>query len=209
MAARTLSSSNNATSTGGVREKALTLELSRLIAERIPAAAAKAGRPDVKVVLTRTTDTNPDFAERARLCAEAGASCIVSIHFNATGGPRKALGSLAMVSAESRNPNYAADRRFAEDLTAACNAAVRRFLPESRARAPISDNHLHGGKGSNFFFQLARHPALAQVPKCFLEVEFIDHPEVQRALLDGRAESFRAVAEAIAEFLVKQVTAGK
>lgn len=204
MAQRTLSSSNNATSTGGLREKGLTLELSKLIAECIPAAAARAGK-DVRVVLTRTTDVNPDFAQRASLCAQAGASCIVSIHFNATGGPRKALGSLAMISAESRNPNYAVDRRFAQALTDACNAAVRKFLPGSTARAPISDNHLHGGQGSNFFFQLARHPSLARVPKCFLEVEFIDHPEVQRALLDRRSEAFRAVAEALAEFLVTEV----
>ncbi|MBS0657857.1 MAG: N-acetylmuramoyl-L-alanine amidase [Verrucomicrobia bacterium] len=202
MAQRTLSASNNATSTGGLREKALTLELSKMIAEALPAAAARAGQ-EVKVVLTRTTDTNPDFAARARLCAEVGASCIVSIHFNATGGPKKALGSLAMISAESRNPNYAVDRQFARELTEACNAAVRRFLPESTARAPISDHHLHGGQGSNFFFQLARHPSLARVPKCFLEVEFIDHPQVQSAFLDRRPESFRAVAEAIAAFLAE------
>lgn len=202
MAERTLSASNNATSTGGLREKDLTLELARLVVERIGAAAARAGKPEIKAVLTRATDANPDFAQRARLCAEAGASGIVSLHFNATSGPKKALGSLAMISAEGRNPNHTVDRRFAEELTAACSAAVRRFLPGSSARAPISDGHLHGGRGSNFFHQLARHPALAQVPKCFLEVEFIDHPQVQRDFLDRRPESFRAVADALAEYLV-------
>ncbi len=209
MSARTLSAANNATSPSGLREKDLTLELSQLVAERIAAIAAQRGRPGLRVILTRTTDTNPDFARRAQTCADAKASCIVSIHFNATGGPQKVLGSLAMISADSRNPNQLEDRRLAAALTQACSGAVQRFLPESVPRPTISDSHLHGGKGSNFYFQLARFPALARTPKCFLEVEFIDHPRVQKDFLDRRPDSFRAVADALAQCLVAQVLEGE
>ncbi len=205
MTARTLSAANNATSPAGLSEKDLTLELARLVVGRIEALAQRRGRADLQVRLTRTDDTNPDFAQRARICADASASCIVSLHFNATSGARKTLGTLAMVSAASRNPNFAADRELALALTGAASAAVRKFLPASSARATISDDHLHGGRGSNFFFQLAKIPALARTPKCFLEVEFLDHPQVQRELLDRRPESFRALADAIAECLVSRV----
>ena len=202
MAARTLSASNNATSPGGLREKDLTLELSRLVAARVETLSRERGTP-IRAVLTRMDDTNPDFARRAQACADATPACIVSIHFNATGGSAKAQGSLAMTAAPARNPNFEADRAFATGLTAACSAAVRRFVPESRPRAPITDAHLHGGQGSNFFFQLARHPTLTRTPKCFLEVEFIDHPAVQRELLDRRAEAFPALADALAAQLVE------
>ncbi len=202
MVARTLSASNNATSPSGLREKDLTLELSRLVAARVEQIARERGTP-VRAVLTRADDTNPDFARRAQTCADAAPACIVSLHFNATGGSAKALGSLAMTAAAARNPNFEADRAFATGLTAACSAAVRQFLPDSRPRAPITDGHLHGGQGSNFFFQLARHPALARTPKCFLEVEFIDHPAVQRGLLDRHDDTFPILASALAKHLVE------
>ena len=202
MAARTLSSANNATSPGGLREKHLTLELARLVAARVEALGRERGTP-VRAVLTRSDDSNPDFARRAQTCADAAPACIVSLHFNATGGAAKALGTLAMTAMPARNSNFEADRAFAAGLTAACSAGVRRFLPDSRPRAPITDGHLHGGQGSNFFFQLARHPALARTPKCFLEVEFIDHPAVQRGLLDRRAETFPILADALAAHLVE------
>ena len=201
-AARTLSASNNANSPGGLHEKDLTLELALEVRNQVAALAAAHRGTRIDCVMTRTTDSNPDFGKRADLCA-AGKnppSAIFSIHFNASEN-HGALGSLAVVQQKSANPNFDKDQSFATGLTRAAHAGVATYLPASKTREPISDAHLHGGSGSNFFYQLNRRPTLRAVPKCFLEVEFIDRRDVDQKLLQHRKEAFPAIARAIAEYL--------
>jgi N-acetylmuramoyl-L-alanine amidase len=201
-AARTLSASNNATSPGGLKEKDLTLELSLEIRKQIDALAASHPGNQIHCVLSRTDDNNPDFAKRAALCAslKQTPSAIFSIHFNATDS-HDALGTLAVVFNKQVNANYAIDQAFATGLIQATHTAVARFVPASRAREPISDAHLHHGAGSNFFHQLTLLPTLKEVPKCFLEVEFIDRRDTEQQLLQHRKEAFPAIARAIATYL--------
>lgn len=195
---RTNSSPNNATSPGGILEKDLTLQFSRILREAILSRGAP-----VAVVLTRDEDKNIDFKTRAELCNVPGAKCVVSIHFNASDGRGSAIGSLAVVEAPDRNDRYAEDAAFASGLAAACSKGVQEYLPDSKSRGVITDSHLHGGVGSNFFFQLARQSHLTDVPKCFLEVEFIDSKVVEKALLEGNREvKFRTIADQIAEYLI-------
>ncbi|MFD0894694.1 N-acetylmuramoyl-L-alanine amidase [Luteolibacter ambystomatis] len=193
---RTLSSSNNATSPSKLLEKDLTLELSLEVAKQLSARPHTALKP----VLTRTKDENPDFARRAAFCAAAKPVAIFSIHFNASDN-HAALGTTAVVAAKATNPNYAADEAFAKELIQAAHGAVVKFVPRSTPLAVIPDSHLHGGAGSNFFYQLARHPELNNVPKCFLEIEFIDRKDVDTNLLAKRREAFPAIAKAIADYL--------
>ncbi len=201
---RSNSSPNNATTPGGLKEKDLTLEFSFLLKEEILTESSRRGL-QTGVLMTRETDINLDFIKRAAICNRPDTACVVSIHFNAGGGSN-ALGSLALIAAEKRNPTYSIDRPFAEGLAAACATGVKTFLPASKNRGVITDGHLHGGLGSNFFFQLARQPHLKAVPKCFLEVEFIDNPEVEKALLSGdRAAKFREVVKPIAAYLLDYV----
>lgn len=200
---RSNSSPNNATSPEGLKEKDLTLEFSLLLEKAIHEEAGRQGRR-LGVLLTRHTDVNLDFVERSRICDRADTACVVSIHFNATSGA-KASGSVAMVAAKDRNPDYAIDRAFAEGLAAACSRGVREFLPESKDQGVIHDSHLHGGRGSNFFFQMQRCRHLRGKPKCFLEVEYIDNPAVEKGLLSGnRAEKFAGIARSIAVYLVAE-----
>ncbi len=204
---RSNSSPNNATTPGGLKEKDLTLEFSLILKEEILREAGKGG-PRVGVLLTREDDRNLDFVERAAIANRPDTACVVSIHFNAGGG-RNALGSLALIAAEKRNPSYQLDYRFGQGLAEACNSGVRSYLPSSKSRGVITDGHLHGGLGSNFFFQMLRHKKLREVPKCFLEVEFIDNPAVEKALLkEGRPEKFRTIAKPIATFLVEWARTG-
>jgi N-acetylmuramoyl-L-alanine amidase len=204
-AARSLSASNNATSPSGLLEKDLTLELSLEIKKQIAALASAHRGTRIECVLTRTDDRNPDFAKRAAICAAGRIvpAAIVSIHFNASTA-HHSLGTLAMVHHKGVNPNYERDHAFATGLTRATHAAVARFLPASVARETIPDNHLHHGSGSNFFYQLDLRPALKAVPKCFLEVEFIDRRDVDQQLLQHRQETFPVIARAIAAFLYQQ-----
>ncbi len=202
--ARTLSSPNNAHSPSGVKEKDLTLELSKLIAARI-AEIANERKLKLRVVLTRDSDQNLDFARRALICAKAHpVAAIVSIHFNASES-HDASGSLVMIRQEKQNPNHARDHAFATALAEACAEGVRPFFASAKARPPISDAHLHGGRGSNFFHQLARHEQLNEVPKGFLEVEFIDNPKVEAALLgENREAAMKSIAGKVAAHLVEQ-----
>ena len=198
---RSNSSPNNATTPGGLKEKDLTLEFSLILKEEILEEAKRQGRK-IKIVLTREKDVNLDFIKRAEKCNLPDTACVVSIHFNAGAGP-ETFGSLALIAAESRNPNYAIDKAFGAGLAEACSSGVRKFLPQSKNRGVITDSHLHGGIGSNFFFQLQRQPHLKGKPKCFLEIEFIDNAAVEKALLEGdRAGKFRTIAASIAGYLV-------
>lgn len=199
---RSNSSPNNAETPGGLLEKDLTLEFSKILREEIHAVAtARSAR--VGVLLTREQDENLDFIERARRCNRPDTACVVSIHFNASDGGSNALGSLALIAAENRNPTYALDSRFGKGLAEACSSGVQNFIPESKSKGVITDGHLHGGLGSNFYFQMLRYEKLRTVPKCFLEVEFIDNPVVEQKLLSGdRARKFHIVARPVAEYLV-------
>jgi len=199
---RSNSSPNNAHSPSGMLEKDITLEFSKILDQEIRALAPKMNRK-VGVILTRKDDRNLNFVERAKICDRADTACIVSIHFNASSG-HNAKGSVAMISAQKKNPNYAVDKKFGSGLAAACSKGVKKYLPSTKSRGTITDGHLHGGLGSNFFFQLATKKRLARVPKCFLEVEFMDNPEVEKALLKGRGreEKFRHIAAEIAKYLL-------
>lgn len=196
--ARSLSSPNNATSPGGLKEKDLTLELAQKVIARIN--AKKAG---LKAVPTRTTDANPDFAARAKIAADQKAAWFLSIHFNAVPkGAKKASGTLGLVQMKKQNPHHAEDVAFAASLTQAVNHALRPWLPDSKALPVIDDRHLHGGQGSNLFWQL-RHQIKTPVTACFLEVEFLDNPAVEKAIFgENRAKVFDAVAESIAATVI-------
>jgi N-acetylmuramoyl-L-alanine amidase len=191
----TLSSSNNAITPSGVKEKDLTLELSLLI----KGALQNRG---IKCVLTRETDDNPDFSKRADTAAQANPDFIVSVHFNASQN-HDAIGTTAMVGSQKQNSNFTKDMEFATGLTQAVSAAVEKFVPISKPRKTIDDSHLHGGIGSNFFRQLSQHKLLMHVPKCFIEIEFIDRKDVDQQLIAQRQEAFPVIAAALAEFICK------
>jgi N-acetylmuramoyl-L-alanine amidase len=201
---RTFSSANNARTPSGILEKTLTLELSKQIASALKVLAKETQRT-VEVRLTRESDENPDFAERVRRCVGGGEppAAIVSIHFNATDA-HQAKGSLGMVAAADRNPNFERDRDFANRLARAAARGIAAFVPGSVSRGAITDSHLHAGKGSNFFYQLNKFPELRSVPACFLEVEFIDRIDIEEELIRRRSTTFPVIAREIAKELLER-----
>ncbi|MEM7602904.1 MAG: N-acetylmuramoyl-L-alanine amidase, partial [Verrucomicrobiota bacterium] len=151
LSSRSNSSPNNATSPGGFKEKDLTLEFSKILHDEI-LKTASARQVRVGVLLTRQDDRNLNVIERAAIANRPDTACVISIHFNAGGGG-KAKGSLSLISARERNPNYEIDEAFGKALAEACNTGVRKYLPSAKSRGIITDGHLHGGLGSNFFLQ--------------------------------------------------------
>ena len=98
------SSPNNATSPSGLREKDLTLELSREIQSAFESERASNHTPKIRCILTRTNDWNPDFAQRAKVAADSlNPGALISIHFN-TFRHGSALGTVALIHSRSFNP---------------------------------------------------------------------------------------------------------
>lgn len=206
-AGRTRSSANNATSpTLGILEKDLTLELGKLTAARIAGSPeAKAGK--VRAVLTRDTDTNPDFARRVGTAADAGACCFAGIHFNA-GPNHKASGPRAIIRQSSQNPRFEADKAFGLALAKAIREVTVTFHPGTPAAAFHDDHELHNGAGSHLFYQLQLNPKTRGIPACHLEVEFLDNRALETLFFrDRKKELFEAWAESLARELIRQAMA--
>ena len=207
--ARNKSSNNNATSaTLRLKEKDLTLLLSKLIAERIEKSdAAAQGR--IKAVLTRQDDSNRDFAKRAAVAAQAEASCYVAIHFNSDAS-QQVSGPRAVIQQRSQNPNYDADESFGRALAKAVERASRTFRVETPAASVHDDRELHRGWGSYLFHQLNLQPQTRLIPSCHLEVEFLDNRELERPFfVEGKERVFAAWASAIADELIQQTLGGE
>ena len=82
-----------------VLEKNLTLSIARMLESEI-----KAGNPDVKVVMTRTTDKYVTLNDRADIANKAGADLFISIHINASTSKTPSGYSLHCLG-QSRNKN--------------------------------------------------------------------------------------------------------
>ena len=204
--ARNKSTSNNATSaTLRLKEKDLTLLLSKLIAERIDQSET-AGQGKIKAVLTRHDDSNLDFAKRASVAAQANGNCYVAIHFNSDNSQRVS-GPRAVVQQRSRNPNYNADEKFGRALAKAVERASKTFRSQTPAASVHDDHELHKGWGSYLFHQLNLNPKTKIIPACHLEVEFLDNRELERLFfVDGKEKVFAAWAAAIADELISQMS---
>ena len=207
--ARNKSTSNNATSaTLRIKEKDLTLMLSKLIAERIEKSDA-AAQGKIKAVLTRHDDSNLDFARRAGVAAQVNGSCYVAIHFNSDASQRVS-GPRAVIQQRSRNPNYEADDRFGRALAKAVERASKTFRSQTPAASVHDDRELHKGWGSYLFHQLNSQPQTRLIPSCHLEVEFLDNRELERIFfVDSKDKVFAAWASAIAEELIHLTLGGE
>jgi N-acetylmuramoyl-L-alanine amidase len=204
-AKKTLSSPNNAISPSGIREKDLTLELSIDIKRAFEEFNKAHTSTPIICILTREQDHNLDFGERTKVILASGnPAAVISIHFNGSKGGQ-ALGTLTMIHNREHNARYAEDIQFGEGLSKAVAEPLAKYVPASKARAVISDSELHGGSGSYFFFQMNNHPELARIPKCFLEVEFIDRSDVENGLLKNKAKAFPEIAQAIVNYVSSQL----
>ncbi len=202
------SSPNNATSPSGTKEKDLTLEMAQGVFAAIR-DSAKAKKAGIVPVLTRTTDVNVGMTARAGVVLSHSARVLVSIHFNASAN-HTARGPLGMVQdAGHGNQHVARDGEYANRLTDAVSGVTRRYDAKSARRGFITDRVLKEGRGSFLFRHLRADLRGQGIPACFLEIEFIDNPEVEAWLIRGekakaiRAEIAQALAAALIEYVAK------
>ncbi|MCP4765957.1 MAG: N-acetylmuramoyl-L-alanine amidase [Gammaproteobacteria bacterium] len=196
------SSPNNATSFSGVPEKAMTLELAKLVRKELNKISS--GRPgsNLKVHLTRAGDSNLGLADRAKVARAKGANVFVSIHYNGFNGRVRGTETL-ILSAANGNVNVADDKALADRLQSSVFAALSSHDPAARNRG-VKDNQRLGVLKD---VQLQNPRADLETRACLLEVEFIDVDAVDKLLNTGsnaktvRLDVARAMAEAIAEDL--------
>lgn len=197
---RTLSKSNSAKSPNGILEKDLTLELSKSIISYINGSkAAQNGR--IKAVGTRFEDINLDFSERAKKVNRSNASSLVSIHFNSSKG--KANYTLAVIEGRKNNDNYQDDHRFATGLITVVDKVMRKRVGRLTKPQIFSDDEMHDGRGSNFFYQLRQKSPSILEYTCFLEVAFIDNPYVEKKLLgNNKSNIFKEITKSIGHYII-------
>lgn len=185
------SSPNNAVSPSGVLEKNITLRMAFLVREAI-LDEAKVGNHQIKVILTRETDTNLGLSKRAEVAKANSADLFLSIHCNAS-IKHNARGVETLVRSKSAgNTNHAADKSFAQRIQAAVFNAVKAHDVKTKDRG-VKDQVLGVLKDQH----------LGSARACLVELEFIDRPEVDILLNIGpgapavRQDIARGIAHAV------------
>ena len=188
------SDGNHAVSPSGVKEKDLTLILAKLVKTELQSAAT-AGGHTIKLLMTRTGDTNLSRADRAHVARTNHADRFLSIHLNAFNGVSR--GVETYVRRAQDNVNLADDKRFAGNIQSAVFTVIH---------SADTGTHNRGVKEEKFgvLNDLSLgNTAGGHCRACLLEVEFLDVPAVDVLLNTGpnatavRGQIAKAIAGAI------------
>jgi N-acetylmuramoyl-L-alanine amidase len=189
------SSKNNAVSPSGVLEKNMTLRFAFLVRDALQESASIGGH-DIKIFLTRDTDTNLDLAARAAIGKSKKADVFLSIHFNGFDGV--ARGTETLISPKAVNSNHTADKGLAQRVQRAAFNAIKAFDPATKDRK-VKDQKL-GVLNEVSLGTKAR--------ACLVEIEFIDVPAVDTLLNIGpnspqvRIDICKAIAGAVLDDII-------
>lgn len=179
---------------GGLREKDVTLRLSKMLREKL--------RPDVqKIVMTRETDVFIPLEERTAIANSQDADLFVSIHINAS--TRKAASGVETYTLNISNDEEsrrlaarenATSRRSVSDLefilndlikTAKTNDSVRlASAVQGRVAKNLSEKfntRSNGVKGAPFYVLVG-----TKMPSILVEVSYISNPQEEKLLRDDR-----------------------
>ncbi|AKT42607.1 N-acetylmuramoyl-L-alanine amidase [Chondromyces crocatus] len=200
------SSPNNATSSSGILEKKMTLELARLVRSSLQSAemvaAAKRKGFSLKVLMTRDSDVNVGISTRANFAKNNRADLFLSIHYN--GGGRATRGTETIIGGWD-NANMSQDRMFAQRIQNGVLNAIKKFDSGATSRGVKVDKDIINAKGKPLSLGILKDAHLGKaVRSCLVEVEFISHPKVD-ALLNtgGNAAAVRAeIAKGLAAAMI-------
>lgn len=185
------SDANHAVSPSGVLEKTLTLQIAEQVEQSLLASA-----PQVRVLKTRSGDTNLSLADRAAVAKNNKADIFVSIHFN--GFNKSTRGVEAFVRPAASNVNLSEDLALAQRVQSAVLKAIQARDPQTKDRGVKQL-----GLGVLADASLGNSASSHKVRSCLLEVEFMDVPAVDKLLNTGaeapavRREIGQAISGAI------------
>ncbi len=193
------SSPNNATSTSGVLEKTMTLDMAKRIRRDLKRMTDSLPGSNVKVHLTRSGDTNLGLSDRAEIAESKSADVFLSIHFNGFNASARGTETL-ILSAANGNVNEAEDRALAQEVQNAMFNAIRQFDAGARDRG-VKDNQRLGVLND---ISLGNARGDAPTRACLVEIEFIDNSMVDELLNTGPDANAanEAIASAIATALL-------
>lgn len=174
------SSPNNAISTSGVLEKAMTLDMARRIRRHIKRMSDSLPGSNVTVHLTRSSDTNLGLSDRAEIAESKGADVFLSIHYNGFNSSVRGTETL-ILSAANGNVNEAKDRALAQKVQDAVFNTIRQFDAGARNRN-VKDNQRLGVLSD---ISLGNVRGDAPTRACMVEIEFIDNAKVDELLNTG------------------------
>lgn len=191
------SDANHAVSPSGVLEKTLNLQIAQE-AERVLRSMA----PNVRVIMTRSSDVNLTLAARANVARDNAADLFLSIHFN--GFDKKTRGVEAFVRPAANNVNLAEDKAFAQRVKDAVLNAIRARDGQTKDRG-VKEMQLGVLADASLGNSAQKHKTRA----CLVEIEFMDVPAVDHLLISGpnaaqvRSEIGTAIAGAMVADLEK------
>jgi len=194
-----------AQNTAGIQEKAVTLTLARMIADKIS--------DDFKVVLTRTDDFWVDLPDRTAVANNLRADLFISLHTGASF--LHSVGGTSVFHYDSYSESAIKDREPSFDPLKDPEAPIpwnriqEKYLARSNKLAQIIQSEL---------FKITQDPGSstrgaplvvlksADMPAVLIELGYLTHPNESKALVD---EDFLAlisdaIINAIEKFLLKK-----
>jgi N-acetylmuramoyl-L-alanine amidase len=177
------SSSNNATSASGVLEKQLTLEFCTILKDSLTQIAAEKNK-QIKVVLTRTEDKNLSIRNRAAVAGEHKADLFICLHFN--GMDDDTIRGVETYYKANGNMNLSADIDFANAVNKSLFDSLKSIDSKARNRGVKKDTESGpGGLGVLDDTNLGNPGRPKKCRACYVELEFISNPDVDRQLISG------------------------
>ena len=199
------SSPNNAISVSGVKEKKLTLDFSMILQDALKKAAAKKNK-QIKVVLTRTGDVNVGIVARAKFAATHKADLFLCLHFNGSAN-KNARGVETFFRAKvNGNLNLAEDMDFANVVNASLFDSLKSMDTGAVNRGVKPDTQTGPGKlGVMNDAHLGNASRPDKCRSCYVELEFITNPTVDKLLISGAeaAQNRQAIMDNLAKTIVK------
>lgn len=177
------SSANNATSASGVLEKQLTLEFCTILKDSLTQIAA-AKNKQIKVVLTRTEDKNLSIRNRAAVAGENKADLFICLHFNGMEDDR--IRGVETYYKANGNMNLSQDMDFANAVNKSLFDSLKSLDTKARNRGVKKDTDSGpGGLGVLDDTNLGNHGRPKKCRACYIELEFISNPDVDKLLISG------------------------
>jgi N-acetylmuramoyl-L-alanine amidase len=179
------SSPNNAISASGVKEKKLTLDFCLILRDLLEQLAAKKNQ-QIRVVLTRTGDVNVGIRDRAAVAAEHKAHLFLCLHFN--GDRDKSLRGVETFfrAKENGNMNLDDDVDFATAVNTSLFNSLRSIDVKAKNRGVKPDTQTEPKElGVMNDTSLGNQTRPDKCRSCYVELEFISNPAVDRLLISG------------------------
>ena len=200
--------------TGRTSEKTLTLRLGRLLRASLQRRALDLKIP-LRVVMTRTGDTNHHMRERTEHAKHGGADIFFSLHFNGHDNESIRGGETWIEPGTARpagvNANINNDSRFAHRVQNAINAnipgtpqpgqpgyrGIKQWLDAAQTQIP-TDTYVDRNN------RLGNTGRMPQSRGCLAEIEWITNRQVEIELISGpnAAANFQALADGFKEAII-------